>query len=255
MILIVLIFMISIVVFADTTKRLGLGLMDYNEAQPNITFNNLVNNLDVLISPILSNYPASASPDVEAATNGNIYIVPSSPEGDWVSHTNDLAVMQNNAWIFITPIRGMEVIYSATDSFVRIIYDGTSWINIFRGGEFYSEYESTEPNPLIFYGARRGNDTYFLSGINSSGESYLTINSLGNIVNGISNLSGSIFSDSNGSWIQFQNRAADIPEVPAGSFAIWMSNGTGSGDAGDIMAEVNVAGVTKVITLIDFSTY
>ena len=34
---------------------------------------------------------------------------------------------------------------------------------------------------------------------------------------------------------------------------IWLSDGTGSGDIGDLMVKITVSGVTKTITLIDFS--
>jgi len=35
---------------------------------------------------------------------------------------------------------------------------------------------------------------------------------------------------------------------------IWMSNGYGVGDEGDIMVKINVGGVTKYATLVDYST-
>ena len=44
------------------------------------------------------------------------------------------------------------------------------------------------------------------------------------------------------------------PDNPAeGSSVIWMSNGHGSGDDGDIMIKITAAGVTKTVTLVDFS--
>ena len=35
--------------------------------------------------------------------------------------------------------------------------------------------------------------------------------------------------------------------------AMWMSDGTGSGDDGDLMVKITAGGVTKTATLIDFS--
>ena len=50
------------------------------------------------------------------------------------------------------------------------------------------------------------------------------------------------------------NELSADPANPAeGSFVTWMSNGTGSGDDGDIMVKITAGGTTKTITLIDFS--
>ena len=44
------------------------------------------------------------------------------------------------------------------------------------------------------------------------------------------------------------------PSNPAeGNSVLWMSDGTGSGDDGDIMMKITAGGVTKTITLVDFS--
>ncbi len=44
------------------------------------------------------------------------------------------------------------------------------------------------------------------------------------------------------------------PADPAeGRSVIWMSDGTGSGDDGDIMIKITAGGVTKTATLVDFS--
>jgi len=44
------------------------------------------------------------------------------------------------------------------------------------------------------------------------------------------------------------------PDNPAeGNSVIWMSNGHASGDDGDIMVKITAGGVTKTVTLVDFS--
>lgn len=44
------------------------------------------------------------------------------------------------------------------------------------------------------------------------------------------------------------------PDDPAdGTCVIWLSNGTGEGDDGDLMCIINVSGVTAAATLIDYS--
>jgi len=49
-------------------------------------------------------------------------------------------------------------------------------------------------------------------------------------------------------------RESAQPSAPdSGASQIWMSNGTGTGDAGDIMVIINSGGTIKTNTLIDFS--
>jgi hypothetical protein len=47
--------------------------------------------------------------------------------------------------------------------------------------------------------------------------------------------------------------SADPSDPVAGQSVIWMSDGTGSGDNGDIMIKVNVGGTVKTATLLDYS--
>lgn len=53
--------------------------------------------------------------------------------------------------------------------------------------------------------------------------------------------------------LQIQELSIDPPNPAEGKFVLWMSNGTGSGDDGDIMMKVTAGGTTKTITLVDFS--
>jgi len=46
----------------------------------------------------------------------------------------------------------------------------------------------------------------------------------------------------------------DPSDPPEGQSVIWQSDGTGTGDDGDILIKVTAGGVTKTGTLIDFST-
>lgn len=52
------------------------------------------------------------------------------------------------------------------------------------------------------------------------------------------------------------DQAADPSDPAAGSFVIWQSDGTGSGDDGDIMLKItDSGGTTKTITLVDYSAF
>lgn len=50
-------------------------------------------------------------------------------------------------------------------------------------------------------------------------------------------------------------RSSDPADPAEGSFVLWMSDGAGSGDDGDIMIKITAASTTKTITLVDFSTF
>jgi hypothetical protein len=50
-----------------------------------------------------------------------------------------------------------------------------------------------------------------------------------------------------------ESLSSDPADPDAGNSVQWVSDGTGSGDAGDVMMKINVGGTTKVITLIDYS--
>lgn len=50
-----------------------------------------------------------------------------------------------------------------------------------------------------------------------------------------------------------QSMSADPPDPDPGNSVQWISDGTGSGDAGDIMVKINVGGTIKTTTLVDYS--
>ena len=50
-----------------------------------------------------------------------------------------------------------------------------------------------------------------------------------------------------------KERTYDPSDPPEGNSVIWMSNGNGTGDDGDIMIKITAGGTTKTVTLVDFS--
>ena len=47
--------------------------------------------------------------------------------------------------------------------------------------------------------------------------------------------------------------SVDPEDPPVGACVFWVSDGTDSGDAGDIMVKITVGETTKTVTLVDFS--
>jgi len=51
----------------------------------------------------------------------------------------------------------------------------------------------------------------------------------------------------------FKEKSADPPNPDEGHAIIWMSDGTGAGDDGDVLIKITAGGSTKTKTLADFS--
>ena len=54
--------------------------------------------------------------------------------------------------------------------------------------------------------------------------------------------------------LTLQELSADPDDPDEGHTVIWMSDGTGSGDDGDIMVKITAGGTTKTYTVVDFSS-
>jgi hypothetical protein len=57
----------------------------------------------------------------------------------------------------------------------------------------------------------------------------------------------------NEDFLRGQEKSADPSDPDEGNFILWMSDGTGSGDDGDIMIKITAGGSTKTGTVVDFS--
>jgi hypothetical protein len=55
------------------------------------------------------------------------------------------------------------------------------------------------------------------------------------------------------SILRLQERSSDAGDPAEGSAVLWMSDGTGAGDDGDIMMKITAGSTTKTVTLVDFS--
>jgi len=64
-----------------------------------------------------------------------------------------------------------------------------------------------------------------------------------------------ILADISFSQLKLTELSEDPPDPIEGQSVLWQSDGAGSGDDGDIMVKITAGGVTKTITLIDFSTF
>jgi hypothetical protein len=53
--------------------------------------------------------------------------------------------------------------------------------------------------------------------------------------------------------LTLNEKSSDPSDPSEGQSVLWMSNGNGTGDDGDILMKITAGGVTKTVTLVDFS--
>lgn len=54
-------------------------------------------------------------------------------------------------------------------------------------------------------------------------------------------------------YLNLKEKSSDPSNPSEGNSVLWMSDGTGTGDDGDILMKITAGGVTKTVTLVDFS--
>jgi hypothetical protein len=117
------------------TARLGLPYIVSSQAQKEVTHNEGLNRLDAFVTPVVADI-ADEPPGSPAA--GDLYIVGSSPSGDFTGHAGELAQYQTGGWVFYAPFKWMDAVVESLDS--RMAYNGSGWVPfglIMRdGGEY-----------------------------------------------------------------------------------------------------------------------
>ncbi len=107
----------------SSTGRLGLPYIVTAQAQKEVTHNEALNRLDAFVTPVVADI-ADAPPG--SPTVGDIYIVGTSPSGDFTGHENELAQYLTGGWVFYTPFKWMDAVVESLDT--RMAYDGSGWV-------------------------------------------------------------------------------------------------------------------------------
>lgn len=105
------------------TARLGLPYIVSGQAQKEVTHNEGLNKLDAFVTPVVADI--ADSPPGSPAT-GDLYIVGTSPTGDFSGKANQLAQYQTGGWVFYAPFKWMDAVVESLDS--RMAYDGSGWV-------------------------------------------------------------------------------------------------------------------------------
>lgn len=106
-----------------TTTNLGITHVEQSQAQKEVTVNTALDAIDALmnvgaIDRALNTPPVSPS-------NGDVYIIGSSPTGDWAANADDIAYYQQE-WKFLAPNEGMTLWVNDEDR--NYSWDGSAWV-------------------------------------------------------------------------------------------------------------------------------
>ncbi len=109
---------------ATTTGRLLLPYILQSQSQKEVTHNDTLNRLDVLLQAVVEdvlNTPPS-SPTV-----GKCWIVGTSPTGAWTGKANQIAqAVEGGGWFFVAQFKRLRVWNEAADEYY--LHDGANWM-------------------------------------------------------------------------------------------------------------------------------
>lgn len=108
----------------SNTANLSLPLVQQAQAQKHITVNEALSILDGVAQLTLESV-SQLTPPVNAV-DGQIYLVPDSPSGDWVYKSGLLAIFFNGGWSYIAPKNGWRAYVKSEDRCYT--FDGTEWV-------------------------------------------------------------------------------------------------------------------------------
>lgn len=92
---------------ADTTFRLNLPLMAAGQSQKEVTHNEALLRMDLLVQAVVMSGPQSAPPANPFEEQS--WIVGKSPTGIWAGKEDYLVQWTRNGWLFVPPFEGLSV--------------------------------------------------------------------------------------------------------------------------------------------------
>ena len=101
----------------DTTPRLKLPYIAPQQAQKQVTYNEAMRALDILVQPVVKSLSLATPPGSPA--EGEAYLVAASPTGDWAGKAGKIACFVDGGWIFHTPLDGWLLYVESDDMVVR----------------------------------------------------------------------------------------------------------------------------------------
>lgn len=107
------------------TLRLGLTLMEEGQSNGDVTFNEALHILDVLVQGGIKDRHLTAPPG--GAATGDCYLVATGGTGAWAGHDGHFAVTLDAgvSWVFVTPVE--RYLFWVDDENLFTVYDGSAW--------------------------------------------------------------------------------------------------------------------------------
>ncbi len=106
------------------TPRLQLPFIVAGQAQKEVTHNEALQRLDMLVQATCAAGPSNAPP-INPQT-GVCYLCGSAPTGDWAGHANALAQWTSAGWRFALAIEGTQIASAGTGLFWQFLDGGWS---------------------------------------------------------------------------------------------------------------------------------
>ena len=110
---------------SETTARHGLPLIQPGQAQKELTHNEALALIDLLVQPAVVAVGTDTPPTTPAT--GQCWIIGSSPTGAWAGHAHALAGWTGGGWRFAAPTPGMTIWIGGAAGFAR--WDGSAWLS------------------------------------------------------------------------------------------------------------------------------
>ena len=110
---------------ANYTGRLALPYILQSQSQKEVTHNDALNILDVLIQSVVEEVGLNTPPG--SPTVGKCWVVGAWPTGAWAGKANQIAqAVDGGGWFFVVPFKMLKVWVENLDLFY--LYDGTNWM-------------------------------------------------------------------------------------------------------------------------------
>ena len=116
---------------SDTaTPRLGLEQIQPGQAQKELSHNEALARLDLLVQPVVETVAIDDPPS--APVPGQAWIVGTAPTGGWAGHAGALAGWTDGGWRFVAPFEGLSAWSGEGAAIAR--FSGGAWeVGVVRG--------------------------------------------------------------------------------------------------------------------------
>ena len=105
------------------TPRLSLSFLSIGQAQKEVTVNESLQTLDVLVAGSVEEPPSTTPP--AAPSLGACYIVADGATDAWAGKSQDIAAWTSGGWRFIPPIDGVRLYERSSGTF--IVFRNGAW--------------------------------------------------------------------------------------------------------------------------------